>query len=159
MTTLRRNIPEILQDINDNPANISLYKNNVALKLLMPYAFLPEKKFCLPEGTPPFKEDAAPIGMSPGNFVQELRRLYIFTPERELNQVRRETLFIQLLESLHPSESKILVAVKDQKLQELYPNVTPALLVDNGILPEEARNFAPKVIKRGRGRPPKNSGS
>lgn len=159
MMPLRKFIPEMLKDINEDPSCISRYKGNAALRILFEYAFLPNKKFCLPEGKPPFKEDAAPIGMSPANFTQELRRLYIFTPERELNSVRRETLYIQLLEGLHPSEAEILIAVKDQRLGEMFPNITPTLLVDNGFLPEEARAFEPAVVKRKRGRPAKNSGS
>lgn len=160
MMPLRKFIPEMLKDINDDPSCIARYKNSAALRILFEYAFLPEKKFCLPEGKPPFKEDAAPIGMSPANFTQELRRLYIFTPTRELNAVRRETLFIQLLEGLHPSEANILVAVKDQKLHEMYPNVTPKLLVENGFLPESVlETFKEETVeKRKRGRPAKNSG-
>lgn len=159
MMPLRRFIPEMLKDINDDTSCVERYKGNAALRILFEYAFLPSKKFCLPEGKPPFKQDAAPIGMSPSNFVQELRRLYIFTPERDLNQVRRETLFIQLLEGLHPDEAEILIAVKDQRLSELFPNITPSLLVDAGFLPEEARTIEPVVVKRKRGRPAKNSSS
>ena len=159
MAANRKFIPEILAEINEDTSKITQYKDSSALKVLLPYAFLPEKKFDLPEGDPPFKQDVAPIGMSPGNFVQELRRLYIFTKERELPAVKREGLFINLLEALHPSEAKVLLAVKDQNLQSLYPNITVDLLVDNGLLPEEARAFVvPKVVRK-RGRPAKNAGS
>lgn len=137
--TNRKFIPEILEEINGDPSKIELYKNNSALKILFDYAFLPNKKMCLPEGDPPFKQDAAPIGMSPANLMMELKKLYIFTPERELNQVRRETLFIQLLENVHPSEAKVLLAVKDQTLTKLYKKITKNLLIDNGFLPEELR--------------------
>ena len=139
MATNRKFIPEILDEINQDPKAISNYKDSVALKILFDYAFNPAKKFDLPEGEPPFKHDAAPIGMSPANLMMELKKLYVFTPERPLNKVRRETLFIQLLENVHPSEAKLLCAVKDQTLPKLYKKITVDLLVDNGLLPEELR--------------------
>lgn len=135
----RKFIPEILDEINKDPKLIANYVGNAALKLVFEYAFMPSKKFDLPEGAPPYKEDAAPIGMSPSNFVQELRRLYIFTPQRELTKVRREQLFLQLLESLHPSEAKLLIDIKDQKFPKVYKNLKVNLLVDAGFLPEDMR--------------------
>ena len=135
----RKFIPEILDEINTDPSKLKEYKDHAGLKMIFDYAFNPAKKFDLPEGEPPFKKDAAPIGMSPANLMMELRRLYVFTKERELPKVRRETLFIQLLENLHPSESVLLCAVKDQKLSKLYKKITADLLVDTGFLPEEFR--------------------
>lgn len=135
----RKFIPEMLDEINEDPSKIEQYRGNVALKIIFEYAFLPEKKMCLPEGDPPFKADPAPIGMSPANLMMELKKLYVFTPQRELNQLRRETLFIQLLENVHPSEAKLLLAVKDQKLTKLYKKINVNMLVDNGFLPETMR--------------------
>lgn len=135
----RKFIPEILDEVNADTSKLALYKDHTGLKVIFDYAFNPAKKFDLPEGEPPFKQDAAPIGMSPANLMMELRRLYVFTKERELEKVRRETLFIQLLENLHPSEAKLLCAVKDQTLPKLYKKITVDLLVDNGFLPEELR--------------------
>jgi len=37
-----------------------------------------------------------------------------------LSSIRRETMFIQLLDGLHPKEAEILIAVKDKKLGETY---------------------------------------
>ena len=37
-----------------------------------------------------------------------------------LNNIRRETMFINILEGLHPLESEIIVLVKDKKLEEKY---------------------------------------
>jgi hypothetical protein len=139
MATNRKFIPEMLDEINKDPKTIESYIGNGALTLVFQYAFLPTKKFCLPEGAPPYKQDAAPIGMSSSNLMMELRRLYVFTPERELGKVRREQLFIQLLETLHPSEAALLIAIKDQTLDKLYKNIKVDLLIDNGFLPEELR--------------------
>lgn len=151
-------VTEILDEINADPVKIVKYKDNNALRFLFQYAFIPEKRFDLPEGTPPFKHDAAPLGMSPANFAQETRRLYIFTKERQLQKNRRETLFIQLLEALHPEEAKVLIAVKDQKLDEMYPNITIDLVADYGFIPMELKGSRQPAKKR-RGRPKVESGS
>ena len=37
-----------------------------------------------------------------------------------LSALRRETMFIQMLEGLHPEEAKILCVVKDKNLTETY---------------------------------------
>ena len=37
-----------------------------------------------------------------------------------LNNIRRETMFINILEGLHPLESEIIVLVKDKRLEEKY---------------------------------------
>lgn len=120
-------ITEMLSEINDNPVNITKHKDNGALRLIFEHAFDPDKKFFLPEGDPPFKEDVAPIGMSPANLHMEARKLYVFC-RQDLDKVRRESLFIQLLENVHPSEAKLLLAIKDQTLTKLYPKITPKLV-------------------------------
>ncbi len=120
-------VTEMLAEINDNPATITKYKDNGALRLIFEHAFDPDKKFFLPEGDPPFKEDSAPIGMSPANLHMEAKKLYVFCRE-DLNKLRRESLFIQLLEGLHPLESKLILAIKDQKLTKMYPKITQKLV-------------------------------
>ena len=126
-------ITEILDEINADPKTIEKHKTNAALRLIFEHAFLPEKKFTLPEGEPPFKKDAAPLGMSPANLYMEAKKLYIYC-RTDLNQMRKETLFIQLLENIHPSEAELIVAIKDQKLTKLYPKITHKLVADAGFI-------------------------
>lgn len=127
-------INEILAEINANPALLSAkYGDNAAVRTLLEYAFDASKKFILPEGDPPFTPDAAPIGMSPSNFYQQIRKLYIFT-RADLSANRREQLFIQMLESLHPTEAKVCLLVKDQTLTSAYPNITASLVASAGIV-------------------------
>lgn len=133
-------IPEILEEVNKDTSKLKNYSENMALRLVFQYAFIPEKKFDLPEGDPPFKPDTAPIGMTPTNFIQEIRRWYIFTKEKVLPKARKEHLFIQLLESVHPSEAKLLLAVKDQKLPSLYKNVTADVVSQYGFIPTQKSN-------------------
>lgn len=120
-------ITEILTEVNEDPSKLASFIGNSAVRIILEHAFDPEKKFELPDGEPPFKHDAGPIGMSPGNLYMEVRKLYVFC-RKDLNPIRRETLFIQLLENVHPSEAKLLVAVKDQKLTKMYPKITHKLV-------------------------------
>lgn len=128
-------IPELLEDINKDPKLLEENKNSAALRLIFEHAFIPEKKFILPEGDPPFKQDDAPIGMSPANLMMEVKKLYVFCRE-DLTPVRRETLFINLLENIHPSEAKLLLAVKDQKLTKLYKKITRKAVENAGFIPK-----------------------
>lgn len=130
---MQKYIPEILQEISDDRKTIVKYKDNGAIKILMYHAFDPYGKFILPKGKPPFTPRPEPLGMTPTNFLQEMRRLYIFT-RADLKPLKRETLFIGMLEGLHPSEAEILIAVKDQRLHRLYKWVNRKLCEDNGII-------------------------
>ena len=149
----REYVTIMLDKINKDPAIISEYAGDAVLKGIFENAFDTELKWSLPEGEPPFKPTAEPMGMTPTNLFQEIRRFYIFRRE-DLNQLRRESLFIELIEGVHPDEAKVLVAIKDQNLTGLYPNITADLVAKGGFISEEVANrFQPK--KKGRGRPPK----
>jgi len=130
-------LPEMLDEINADPKLLTTkYRGNSALKIVFEYAFLPEKKFLLPEDEPPYRPDAAPIGMNPAILTQELRRFYIFL-RKDLKSIKREALFISLLESVHPSEAKLIIAIKDQKLHKLYKKVTRKIVSEAGFIPPE----------------------
>lgn len=130
---MRKYVTQMLDEINEDPAKIEVYKNDAALKLIFEYAFIPEKKFILPEGEPPFKPAAEPMGMTPTNLFSELRRMYVFC-RADLKPIKREGLFISFLEGVHPTEAKMLIAVKDQELHKIYPKITRKLLEKAGIL-------------------------
>lgn len=130
---MRKYVTQMLDEINADPAKIEQYKSDAALKLIFEYAFDPAKKFILPEGEPPFKPAAEPLGMTPTNLFSELRRMYVFCRE-DLKPIKRESLFISFLEGVHPTEAKMLIAVKDQSLHKLYPKITRKMLEKAGII-------------------------
>lgn len=132
---MREYVTVMLDKINADPTVIDKYKTDAALKLIFEYAFDPAKKFILPEGEPPFKPAAEPMGMTPTNLFSELRRMYVFC-RADLKPIKRESLFISFLEGVHPDEAKMLIAVKDQTLHKLYPKITRKMLEKAGILPE-----------------------
>ena len=145
-------LTEILDEINTDASVLPKYRENGALRLLFEYAYDPLKKMVLPEGDPPYKEDVAPIGMSPGNLMMEVKKLYIFC-RTDLTALRRESIFVQLLEGLHPSEAKLILAVKDQDLTKLYKNLSHKFAFDNGLVSivplEKVKKERKKSVKTG----------
>jgi hypothetical protein len=130
-------LPEILEEINKDPKLLTTkFRGNSALRIVFEYAFLPEKKFLLPEDEPPYRPDAAPIGMSPAILTQELRRFYVFL-RKDLKSIKREALFISLLESVHPSEAELILAIKDQKLHKKYKKITRKVVETAGFIAPE----------------------
>lgn len=159
-------ITEVLKELNDDPSLFQTTYRKVGdggpLGMLFKHAFLPESKFLLPEGDPPYKADTSPIGMTRARFIQEIRKFYVFC-RKDLTPMKRETMFVQLCEALHPDEVKILCAIKDQQLTKLYPRLTRKVIADAGFLPplteaqEKAEVAEVKKSGRPRGRPPKSA--
>lgn len=134
-----KHIPEVLEEISKDASKVSLYKDDFAFKTALKCAFDTEYKFMLPDGDPPYKPAPQPIGMTSSNFRQEMRRMYIFTKFSDVkSKMRREQLYVQLLETIHPSEAKVLNAMKDQKLDALYPKITAEFVKKHfpDVLPE-----------------------
>ena len=130
---MRKYVTQMLDEINAEPDKLALYKEDAALRIILTHAFVPEKKFILPEGEPPFKPAAEPLGMTPTNLFSELRRMYVFC-RADLKPIKREGLFISFLEGIHPTEAKMMIAVKDQELHKLYPKINRKLLEKHGLL-------------------------
>jgi len=126
-------LTEVLDEINSDVKKINDYKDDQALRFIFEYAYDEDKKFDLPEGEPPYKQDAAPLGMTPANLRMETKKFYVYC-RKDLKPIRREQLFIGLLEALHPSEAKLLCHVKDQTLNKLYPKLTRKLLEGTGFI-------------------------
>lgn len=93
-----------------------------ALVTVIKYALDPQLKFLLPKGKVPYKKSEALEGQ--GMLYSEARKLYLFVEggNPNLRQMRREQLFIGLLEGLEPKDAELIVAVKDKKIP--YPGFT-----------------------------------
>lgn len=112
---------------NHNPVVLSVLK----------HAYDPTIEFELPPGSPPY---------SPSEFLDEhgmlyteARKFYLFVKggHPTLTNLRRESLFITLLESVHPEDAKLLVAMKDKKLP--YKGITKQLVKETfpGLINEQ----------------------
>jgi len=93
-----------------------------ALKAILIWNFDETVVSMLPEGEVPFEKNDVPVGTDHTSLRKEWRNLYHFVKggNDSLSKTRRESMFIQILEGLHPSESEILCLVKDKELESKY---------------------------------------
>ena len=127
----RELISEIFTKINnakDKPKKIEVLRqyDSPGMRMILKGAFDPKIKWDLPEGTPPYIENEAPAGTEHTFLEVEAKRLYNFAVggNDQLNKIRKETLFIQMLEGLHESEAKVLIDVKNKSLNKTYKGLT-----------------------------------
>ena len=93
-----------------------------ALTALLIWNFDPSVVSALPDGDVPYKPNDVPEGTDHTSLRREWKNLYHFIKGGNdgLNGLRRESMFVQMLEGLHPREAELLVKVKDGKLSDLY---------------------------------------
>ena len=120
---MARSIPLIFEDVaaaNSIKARkeILLENESKPLKEILKYAFHPDIKFALPSGEPPYKTIGSPDEYNPTYLYPNIRKFYLYIEGGHdgLTQLRREQLFVQMLESLHPKEAAVVIQVKDKKL-------------------------------------------
>ena len=96
--------------------------DDLALKAILIWNFDPTAISVLPEGPVPYKENEVPIGTDHTSLRREWKNLYHFVKggNDRLSAIRRETMFVQMLEGLHPEEAKIICLVKDKDLESKY---------------------------------------
>jgi len=95
--------------------------NSQALRSIFKWNYDPNIVTDLPEGEVPFNKNDAPIGTEHTVLEREARGLWRFIKgANSLSRMKREQLFIQLLEGLHESEAEIVCLAKDGILQTKY---------------------------------------
>jgi hypothetical protein len=124
---MKLGVAEILKkasEITDeNQRIVWLRQNNsVALESMLRGAYDPKIVWLLPEGIPPYKPND--LVDQHHRLFTEARKLYLFIEggNPNLKQVRREQLFIELLETVDPEDAKLLLSVKEKHIP--YPGVT-----------------------------------
>ena len=152
--------------------------SSYALKAVLGYGMDPGVKWLLPDGDPPYRPlfEAAD---QEGRFYVECKKLIYFvdSPEgAQVKQLKREQLFIQVLESIDPRDAKMLLRMKNHQIKirpeaiaQAFPNLweawgrkvatpieQPAPIVQEVVLDDATfldYNETQVPVKRGRGRP------
>jgi hypothetical protein len=120
---MARSIPLIFEEVAASNSiearkKVLLENESNPLKEILKYAFHPDIKFALPPGKPPYKTIGSPDEYNPTYLYPNIRKFYLYIEGGHdgLTQLRREQLFIQMLESLHPKEADLVIQIKDKKL-------------------------------------------
>jgi hypothetical protein len=146
-------ISEVLQRVSnaktkDQKIKILKEYDTMALQKVLLCNFSYDIKFVFPDGQSPYKKpeegEEQPVGYDHVWLISEHRQIDKFTKKAWNNQVfygdsgttqptipqlRKEQLWVQLLESLHPNEAEVLDLVKDKKLQTRY-KITKQNVID-----------------------------
>jgi hypothetical protein len=106
---------------------IAVLKNNVTdpLLVLLRLNYDHMLKMDLPDGEPPFRKDTdKPVGYSESSLQLELRRFYVWLdPRTTLPKLKKESLFVNMLEGIHWTEAEALCLAKDRKLHTKYKSL------------------------------------
>ena len=137
-------ISEVLQRVSNAKNKATKVKilqeyDTFALQKVLLCNFADDILFCFPPGKSPYNvpEEEVPVGMEGGHtwLMSEHRQLDKFcakvingvtyygdsgTQRPSIPQLRKEQLWVQLLENLHPDEAEVLDLVKDKKLNSRY---------------------------------------
>lgn len=96
--------------------------DGVPLKTILKYMYDPKVEFLIPSTPPPWKKNGY-VGVE-GMLYKETRRLRIFIRGGgydQISQVKREQLFISLLEDVDDKDAELLVKMIAQKPLEGLP--------------------------------------
>ena len=106
--------------------NILREHNTEALRMIIKASFDPKIEWVLPEGNVPFKRNDAPEGTEHSTLAYEARKLWHFIKgaDNATAQFKKEQMFIQMLEGLHDSEAKLLIAAKDKRIHQVYKGLS-----------------------------------
>ena len=147
----RLSIPELLEKLEgkskEEKTQLLIENDTRALRQILYLAFSKDVKIKLPNERPELKLKSIPEGLGESNLYQQARKLRIFiegTGYDHLSDLKRETIFIQIIESLSSSESELLLQILiDKKIKSSleYSDVSSSF---PGLLPEIKKSKKPK---------------
>jgi len=127
-------LSEILQKVNNAKTKAEKAKllnehNSQALRSLLIWNYDESVQSMLPDGPVPYKPLDVPKG-SNHQFLDTQSKLFAYFVKGGINvtSMKREEMFIGLLESLHPEEAEVLCLVKDKSLQKKYTRISKTLI-------------------------------
>jgi len=104
--------------------------NNRGLRDVLQGAFDDSIQFVLPEGAPPYTEGSEHTYGT--TLLKQSKKFTYFvkTDNRPVTGPKVETIFVKLLEGLHPAEAQIVIWMKDKDLAGKYKGLTKKLVTD-----------------------------
>ena len=117
-------ILELVSEARGKAKKVELLKEyrNDALVSILIWNFDQSVVSMIPDGDVPYNPNEVPVGTDHTSLRREYAQLYHFIKggNDSLSNIRRESMFIQMLEGLHPDEAEIICLVKDKNLTDKY---------------------------------------
>ena len=117
-------ILELVSEARGKAKKVELLKEyrNDALVSILIWNFDKSVVSMIPDGDVPYNKNEVPVGTDHTSLRREYAQLYHFIKggNDSLSNIRRESMFIQMLEGLHPDEAEIICLVKDKNLTDKY---------------------------------------
>ena len=110
--------------------NLLQKHNSNALRQVLIINFDESVISMLPEGEVPYTPNDAPIGTDHTRLETEYKGLYRFVKggQDKLPSLKKETMFVQLLEGLSKDEAELICLAKDKKITSKYKRITKAVV-------------------------------
>ena len=130
----KKPLPLIFKEISEQKTHLQKVKHlkenrNNMVDLLLELAFSRDIRITLPEGSPDYQKTGE-VELYNATLLYANRRqieMFINDNTAQIPELKREQLFIDLLENLDPAESQLLIEVKDKKL-ESYSGITKKVI-------------------------------
>ena len=134
---------EIFTKVNnakDKPKKVAVLKNydTPQLRAICKATFEPSLSWLLPEGDVPFMPNDAPEGTEHSRLEHSARTLQnylslevdgkVLPVNSTLNPMKRETMFIQLLEGLCEAEARVLIDIKNRVIHRKYKGLNATVV-------------------------------
>ena len=122
--------PELLKHIEELPASKKVDAIRQLTKIVPGFrdvfelVFRTDLEIDLPEGDPPYKPLDMPENWGYNRLPKEIKKFKYFVKSipNNLSKAKKESMFIQMLESVSPEEAKLVLMIKDKKLK--YKGIT-----------------------------------
>ena len=119
----------------EDKVNALKANDSFVIRTVLQAAFDPRIKWNLPPGNPPFKKND--LVDQENVLIKDARKLVYFVEGGpNLKPIKRETMFIEFLESLAPADADMILSIKEKKfpfkgltedmVREAFPNLLPA---------------------------------
>ena len=128
--TLLHEILEQAQEYKTEGPRIKFLKKHdtFVLRTILQLAFNESIKLDFPTGAPPYKESESPIGLEPVRLKNVIKGLGNCVKGNKVSSVKKEKIFIGILEAINPKDAKAIIAAKDKELDKMYDNITYKLV-------------------------------
>jgi hypothetical protein len=128
-------VSEVIQRVSnaktrDEKIEILRHYDSPALRAVLIWNFEDKVLSDLPPGEVPYTPNDAPIGTEHSKLIHEWQKFNHFVKGvTNVTKIKKEVMFIQLLESLHSSEAELICVMKDKQLHKRF-KITKVVVQD-----------------------------